>query len=136
MILSLDTNVMVDIINARRPLVRQRFDESVAQGHRHVTCAVAAYELIYGAIISLRPSVQRASAEGLLDVLEIVDWSYADGLVTAQIRAALREKGHGVGEHDLLIAGQAVNRGWSVVSGNLREFLRIDGLEVFDWTTG
>ena len=134
MILSLDTNVMVDLINGRRPEVRQRYDEAVERGDKLVTCAAAAYELSYGALISQRPQVQAASAERLLDNLEIVDWTYADGLAAAQIRRSLRRRGVGIGEHDLMIAGQAVNRGWAVISANLHEFLRVDTLEVFDWT--
>ena len=72
--------------------------------------------------------------EGFLGTVEIMDWSFADGLAAAQIRRGLRRRGTSIGEHDLLIAGQAINRGWAVVSGNLREFLRVDTLDVFDWT--
>ncbi len=135
MVLSLDTNVMVDIVNGRRPEVRARYDEAIARGDRIVTCAVAAYELVYGTLISQRPEVQREAADSLLGNLEIVDWSFADGLAAAQIRRGLRRRGTSIGEHDLMIAGQAINRGWAVVSANLREFLRVDTLDVFDWTT-
>jgi tRNA(fMet)-specific endonuclease VapC len=114
--------------------VRDRYDEAIADGDRIVTCAIAAYELLYGALISQRPEKQRAAVEGFLKGVEIVDWSYEDGLAAAQIRRGLRLRGRSIGEHDLLIASQAINRGWSVVSANLREFLRVDTLEVFDWT--
>ncbi len=134
MILSLDTNVMVDLVNGRRPQVRARYDEAIARGDRLVTCAVAAYELVFGALVSQRPEVQRACADELLRQIEIVDWTFADGLAAAQIRRGLRRRGRGIGEHDLMIAGQAVNRGWAVVSANLHEFLRVDTLEVYDWT--
>lgn len=134
MILSLDTNVMVDIINGRRPGVRARYDEAVTEGSRLVTCAVAAHELIYGALVSQRPEVQRAVVDAFLEGLEIVDWTHADGVAAAQIKAGLKRSGISIGEHDLLIAGQAFNRGWSVVSANLRHFLRVDTLDVHDWT--
>lgn len=126
---------MVDLINGRRPLVRAHYDAAVARGDRLVTCAVAAYELVYGALISQRPDIQKASVEALLSNLEIIDWTYADGLSAAGIRRGLRHRGASIGEHDLLIAGQAVNRGWAVVSANLREFLRVEALDVFDWTS-
>jgi tRNA(fMet)-specific endonuclease VapC len=134
LILSLDTNVMVDLINGRRPGVRVRYDEAVAQGHQLVTCAVAAHELVYGALISQRPEVHKAVVEGFLKGLEIVDWTFEDGLSAAQLKAGLRRRGASIGEHDLLIAGQALNRGWAVVSANLRHFLRVDTLDVHDWT--
>jgi tRNA(fMet)-specific endonuclease VapC len=136
LILSLDTNVMVDLINGRRPQVRDRYDQAVDRGDRLVTCSIAAYELTYGALISQRPDVQQALVERFLSGLEIVDWSFADGFAAAQVRRGLRYRGATIGEHDLLIAGQAINRGWAVVSANLREFLRVDTLEIFDWTAG
>ncbi len=134
MILSLDTNVMVDLVNGRQPRVRACYDEAVDRGDRLVTCSVAAYELMYGALISLRPEVHEPPVQRFLDTLEIIDWTYADGLVAAQIRRAMRRRGVAIGAHDLMIAGQAMNRGWSVVSANLRDFLRVETLEVFDWT--
>ena len=134
MILSLDTNVMVDIINGRRPAVRERYDKAVADGSRMVTCVIAAHELIYGALVSQRPDVQRAVVDAFLDGLEIVDWTHGDAVAAAQIKAGLKRRGTSIGEHDLLIAGQAFNRGWSVVSANLRHFLRVDTLDVHDWT--
>lgn len=134
MILSLDTNVLVDLINGRRPDIRLRFDQALADSDSLVVCAVAAHELIYGALISPRPDVQRAAVEGLLGTLEIADWTHADGVAAAQIKAGLRRRGLSIGEHDLLIAGQAFNRGWSVVSANLKHFLRVDTLDVHDWT--
>lgn len=132
--ISLDTNVMVDLINGRKPLVRERYDAAAAAGDRIVTCAIAAYELLYGAMVSRNPDRERAAVERFISNLEVVDWTFADGLASAQIRRSLRRRGTPIGEHDLLIAGQAINRGWSVVSANLREFLRVDTLEVFDWT--
>lgn len=134
MIFSLDTNVMVDLVNGLKPGVRARYDAAVDSGARLVTCAVAAHELIYGALISRRPDVQRASVEALLGQLEIAEFTHADGISAAQIKAGLRRRGLSIGEHDLLIAGQAFNRGWSVVSANLRHFLRVDTLDVHDWT--
>ncbi len=42
-------------------------------------------------------------------------------------------KGVTVGAHDLLIAATAVQHGFSVLTGNTSEFLRIPGLVVFDF---
>jgi tRNA(fMet)-specific endonuclease VapC len=35
---------------------------------------------------------------------------------------------------DMLIAGQAMNRGWAIVTANVHEFGPIAGLQVIDWT--
>lgn len=133
MILSLDTNVLVDIINDR-PDVRARYDAAAEDGAQLLTSSVAACELHFGALISRRPKVQRSLAEALLADLSVEAWTQDDAQATARIKQVLRTRGTPVGAYDVMIAGQAVNRGWTVVSHNLRDFSRIDGLSVIDWT--
>lgn len=124
---------MVDLVNDQRPDVRAQYDRAAEQGERIVTCAIAAHELVFGAMISRRPSVHTKAVEAFLSAVEIAEWSHADGLATAQIRTMLRRRGTSIGGYDALIAGQALARGWRLVSANLHEFLRVDGLDVLDW---
>lgn len=133
MILSLDTNVMVDICNGRAG-VRERFDGAVDEGAEIVVSPVASHELLYGCLISPRPQHHPDRAQVLLADLRPVDLTHEDGLAAARIRQDLRRLGRPIGAYDLPIAGQALNRGWTVVSGNLREYTRIDNLLVVDWT--
>ena len=51
----------------------------------------------------------------------------------ANIRANLEQRGAPIGAYDLLIAGHARSRGLIVVTGNLREFRRVEGLRAEDW---
>ncbi len=55
--------------------------------------------------------------------------------VTADIRAALERNGRIIGPYDLMIAGHGRSRGLIVVTGNLREFQRTEGLRAEDWLT-
>jgi tRNA(fMet)-specific endonuclease VapC len=134
-ILSLDTNVMVDLVNRRRPDVRVRYDEALARGDEIVTCALAAHELLFGATISARPEVHFARANELLADLQVVDLTYEDVLQAIPVRRSLRRKGRSIGTWDLMIAGQALHRGWTVVSHNLREYTRVEGLAVETWVS-
>jgi tRNA(fMet)-specific endonuclease VapC len=133
LIYTLDTNVMIDISNGRAG-VRARFDEAVKAGAEIVTCPIASHEFVFGCLISSRPQFHLERARQLLTDLRIIDWSHADGVAAAEVRVALRRRGRAIGANDALIAGQAINRGWTLVSHNLREFYPIDGLEVVDWT--
>jgi tRNA(fMet)-specific endonuclease VapC len=132
-IISLDTNVMVDLVNRRRPEVRARYDDALARGDQIVTCALAAHELLFGATISARPEVHFARANELLADLAVVDLTYEDTLQAIPVRRALRRQGQSIGLWDLMIAGQALHRGWTVISHNLREFVRVEGLQTEDW---
>jgi tRNA(fMet)-specific endonuclease VapC len=134
MILSLDTNVMVDLVNDQKPTVRKNYLEAAATDVQMVTSALAAHEFVYGAIISRRPQVHLPNAEEFLKSLQIVPWTYEDGLAAARLRRALRRMGRTIGMTDALIAGQALAQGWTMVSANLREFGRVEGLQVIDWT--
>lgn len=71
----------------------------------------------------------------LLRLTEIV-FDTEDARAAAAIRADLKRKGTPIGPYDLLIAGQAMARGLAVVTANVREFERVDGLKVEDWTAG
>jgi tRNA(fMet)-specific endonuclease VapC len=131
-ILSLDTNVMIDLANGRQLTVRSRYDAARIAGHTLVTSSLAVQELLYGALISGRPEVQLQSAQELLADLEVADWGESDAMAAARLRAELRRNGQSIGYVDMLIAGQAIARGWTVVSANLRHFTRVNGLSVVD----
>ncbi len=54
-------------------------------------------------------------------------------MVTARLRAELAGQGAPIGPMDTLIAGHALSRGYTLVTGNVREFIRVPGLSVVDW---
>jgi tRNA(fMet)-specific endonuclease VapC len=51
----------------------------------------------------------------------------------ADVRAKLQNKGQSIGAYDPLIAGQARSLGLIVVTHNMREFTRVEGLRCEDW---
>ena len=53
---------------------------------------------------------------------------------SARIRVDLERRGLVIGPLDLLIAGTAVSRGAALATNNTREFSRIKGLRLEDWT--
>ena len=50
------------------------------------------------------------------------------------IRSDLEKKGTPIGVNDLHIAGHARSRGLILVTNNIGEFERVDGLLSVDWT--
>lgn len=49
------------------------------------------------------------------------------------IRASLQRAGQPIGNNGLWIAAHARSQGWTLVTSNENEFLRIDGLKVENW---
>jgi len=56
-----------------------------------------------------------------------------DARAAGAVRAALATAGAEIGPYDVLIAGQALARGAVLVTHNVREFGRVEGLRVEDW---
>ena len=72
----------------------------------------------------------------LLTDIEILpfDISAAEGY--GEIRAELERKGTPIGPLDMMIAGHARSLGYTVVTNNIKEFERIDGLRLENWVDG
>ena len=134
MILSLDTNVCIEIINGKNVAVRRAFAEARQSRTPLVTSLIVAHELYFGAERHPRPEEERRRVRAMLTWTPLETYDEQDMRSMARVRAGLRSQGLSIGPYDLLIAGQALARGWTVVTGNIREFSRVEGLNVFDWT--
>jgi tRNA(fMet)-specific endonuclease VapC len=134
LILSLDTNALVEVLNGQRPAVRSAFGAALARGEEMVVSVLVAYELRFGAKFSGRRG-EVTAAERLLARFPILPFTEADADGAANVRLALERTGRRMGAMDMLIAGQAINRGWAVVTANVHEFGRVAGLQVIDWTS-
>jgi tRNA(fMet)-specific endonuclease VapC len=64
----------------------------------------------------------------------LLDYSEQDARAAGEIRAELERQGQRIGEYDTLIAGQALSQNLILVTANTREFERVRGLTVEDWT--
>lgn len=94
--------------------------------------AVVMHELYYGASRSARTEANLALVEEI--GLPVVELSREDAREAGRIRAHLAAAGRPIGPFDVLIAGQAVARGLTLVTGNIGEFARVDGLAIQDWS--
>ena len=134
MTLFLDANVLIDLLNGRRPQVRNRYEQAQRSKAVLAVSTLVAQEVLYGAEISGRREVQRGNAEDLIGTLRICDFDLDDARACSLLRAQLKREGSPIGALDGLIAAQALRREWTVVTGNRREFERVAGLAVIDWT--
>ncbi|MFZ4603412.1 MAG: PIN domain-containing protein [Caulobacterales bacterium] len=66
--------------------------------------------------------------------VEVLDFDAEDAAEAGDIRAALELQGAPIGPYDILIAAQARRRSAALVTLNRREFERVPGLIVADWT--
>lgn len=96
--------------------------------------SVTSFELWYGVDKSEKPDVNRRLVELLLTgPLEVLNFDEEDSRSAGAIRAALESEGKTIGPFDTLIAGQALRRDLTVVTANVREFSRVQGLRLENW---
>jgi tRNA(fMet)-specific endonuclease VapC len=134
-VIHLDTNVAIALLNGRPPQVRQKFDETREAATPIFMSAIVFLELMYGAANSLRRSENEEKIALFLasGAIDLVPFDEEDASIAAVIRAKLRRSGEPIGPYDLLIAAQALRRGARLITANMREFMRIPGLDVSDW---
>ena len=126
----LDTNLCIRVLRDRPPEIRERFN---LEADSLCISAVVLTELLHGAAKSQRPEHNRTEVERFAARLEVLPFDAPAADHAAYIRARLERKGQAIGGYDLLIAGHARSRGLTVVTGNLSEFGRVDGLRCEDW---
>ncbi len=131
----LDTNAVIAVINGRDPEVRVRLEAALETSEVLVVSVLVLYELWYGVTKSQRPQVNaRILTEFLAAGLSICEFDAEDAREAGEIRTALSNAGTPIGPYDILIAAQARRRNARLVTANAREFLRVPGLRVEDWS--
>ena len=126
----LDTSLCIQVLRERPSQLRDKFN---AAAESLATSTIVLTELLVGAAKSARPDHNRREVERFAARLEVLAFDAAAADHAADIRAALERTGRSIGAYDVLIAGHARSRGLIVVTGNLGEFNRVDGLRVEDW---
>ena len=126
----LDTNLCIRVLRDRPAGLRERFNR---EADALCISTVVLTELLYGAEKSARPAENRRTVEQFAARLAVLPFDDAAAAHAANIRTTLERQGLPIGGYDVLIAGHARSRGLVVVTGNLREFTRVEGLRSEDW---
>ena len=126
----LDTNLCIRVLRDRPASARRRFNEN-SEGLCISTVVLT--ELLHGAVKSARPVENRRAVEDFAARLDVLPFDQAAADHAADIRADLERKGAVIGAYDLLIAGHARSKGLAMITGNLGEFRRVEGLRCEDW---
>lgn len=131
----LDTNTAVALLRNRPAGVRERYREAEKSGDYLAVSSVVLFELWYGVEKSGRVQENTERLRVLLSGdLDLLDFDDEDAQTAGRVRAALEKIGTPIDAYDLLIAGQALRRGLTVVTANTSEFSRVIGLSWEDWT--
>jgi tRNA(fMet)-specific endonuclease VapC len=126
----LDANLCIRVLRDRPAGLRTRFN---AEADALCISTIVLTELLHGAAKSACPAENRRQVEHFAARLAVLPFDAEAADHAGDIRAVLERQGCGIGSYDVLIAGQARSRGLVVITGNLGEFRRVEGLRCEDW---
>ncbi|PSH61353.1 type II toxin-antitoxin system VapC family toxin [Phyllobacterium sophorae] len=128
----LDTNAVIQLVSRKSDgLVRLILEKR--EGEIGIP-SVVAHELYFGVYKSQKISFNLEALRLLLLDFPILEFDQEDARVSGELRSTLAQAGQPIGPYDVLIAGQAKARDLILITNNVREFQRVEGLKVEDWT--
>ena len=130
MIYLLDTDTCIAVLRQRSGMV-QRLSRIAP-----TDCAVSTvtvYELFCGLAKAQDPAKERQKVERFISAVIELPLDRASAEAAAKVRGELERQGNVIGPYDLLIAGQALAGGLTLVTNNVREFQRVSGLNLQSW---
>jgi tRNA(fMet)-specific endonuclease VapC len=127
----LDATALISVLRqgSRSPVAARMRDHD----GELATSMLAAEELYRGAWRSRRVDENLRAVDEFLGVATPIDFTREDARVAGRIDAVLSAQGARIGPFDTLIAAQALVRGLILVTHNMREFGRVEGLRTEDW---
>lgn len=126
----LDSAFCIDVMRDKHSHLRERFRQ---ESQHMAMSSIVLYELRFGAENSQTPVRNLERLEDFATRLVMFDFDDDAASHAANIRADLSKRGCMIGAYDLLIAGHARSRNLSVITSNIGEFSRVDGLRCEDW---
>jgi tRNA(fMet)-specific endonuclease VapC len=130
----LDTDTCIFLMRGESPTLAVKVQSVPLQ--QQVMSAVTFAELTFGvqASATAKRKQNQAVLDGLALHLAVLDWPQEAAQHYAEIRVDLKRRGAQLGAADLMIAAHARAMGAIIVTNNVKDFGRVKGLQVENWT--
>ena len=131
MMYMLDTNAIIMAVRHPDWPICERIKRHI--GRDLCISSVTYGELVYGIQKSSAPEKNRIAVTQILLGIRILSFDGKAAEHFGDIFANLERKHQRIGDRDMMIAGHARSLGYTLVTNNVREFSRVDGLLYEDW---
>ena len=131
----LDTNICIYIIKKSPEKVIKKL-ESIPndKGKNEIyLSSVTVSELYYGVEKSSQLEKNLEALKGFLTPFQIINFDHESAEVFGRVRSDLERRGTVIGPYDLQIASIAIAHDLVLVTNNIKEFKRVDGLNLEKW---
>jgi tRNA(fMet)-specific endonuclease VapC len=126
----LDTNIISDAIRNTRGPCAARI--AALEPDSLCTSIIVAAELRFGVAKKGSPALSQRVGQALAGLRVLPLGGDADACY-GELRAGLERSGRVIGANDMLIAAHALSLGAVLVTDNIGEFSRVDGLRCENW---
>lgn len=126
----LDTKIVIYVVKRKPIEILTHFN--LHAGHMCISSITLA-ELYHGAEKSEHIERNIRVIEDFSSRLDVLDYGIHCAAHYGDIRARLEKKGQPIGINDLHIAAHARSSGLILVTNNVKEFDRIEGLRIENW---
>lgn len=127
----LDTNICIYLIKKKPESVLKNLNLHMDEGI--AISAITLAELKHGVEASQYPEKNAIALNQFLSIVDILPFDDDAATEYGKICATLRRQGTPIGVMDRLIAAHAKAKGLIIVSNNVKEFARVEGLELKNW---
>jgi len=132
MIFALDTNIISYLLRKDKAVTSRWLDER-NKGNKTIIPLIVYYEVNRG-LLAANATKKLSDFTALCKLIGVDDLNYDDAETASRIYAELKSKGRMSEDSDILIAAQALSRGYTLVTNNVKHFKEIDGLIFENWT--
>lgn len=126
----LDTNTLIYFFKGVGNVAKNLFSISPAEIGLP---AIVLFELEVGIGKSVQPDKRKIQLQQFIDTVNLLPFARQEAICAAKIRLQLESKGNVIGPYDILIAATAISANGVLITHNMKEFKRVDGLQVEDW---
>ena len=127
----LDTNICIYVLKERPITVLKTFE---ATDHLHISSIV--YAELWSGIEKSPSKIKDERKKELLEFLSLTtiqSWDESAGREYAKQHTYLKKNGIMIGNMDLLIASHARSLKATLITNNVHEFERVEGLKIENW---
>lgn len=128
---SLDTNVCIRFVKGRSDRLTQKMH--AVPFAQMVICSIVRAEMVYGAMKSQQAIRTLDEQQRFLSNFDSLGFDDQAARNFGELRAALERSGTLIGPYDMQIAAIAMANDLTLVTHNVKEFSRIQGLKWVDW---
>lgn len=133
MLYMLDTNICIFLIK-RKPFSHfEKLEKIRKEKHRIAISSIVYSELQFGVANSQYREQSQINLDTFISKLEILPYTDECAFFYGEMRSKLKKSGCVIGGNDLLIASHAMAKEAILITNNIKEFNRVEGLALEYW---